>query len=230
MNYNLEKCIIDIACKINMVKNCKKISYNNPWSNIKCTTATKSLKKSLYFCKKHNFSKESLELYTKEKQSYKKILAAQKALYNNKYLESIYSAKNPKDFWDAINFFRKKKSLGNLSSITLDDWVLKYQKFYSTDSIIQNRVINTPVLIPELEKPFTYDELCVSLKKCKQNKSPGENGISYEFLKNLPNNWILYINLLYNKILIFQSTPETWSNIIVKMLYKKRQQRRSVKL
>ena len=87
---------------------------------------------------------------------------------------------------------------------------------------ICNSIDHELVTIPELEKPFELDEIYNSFSKCKNHKAPGENGIAYEFLKNLPCNWVLYLNSMFNQILIKEKTPKVWSNIIVKMMYKKK--------
>ena len=62
--------------------------------------------------------------------------------------------------------------------------------------------------------------MCIN--NSKNNKAPGENMITNIFIKNLPSNWILYVNNLFNKILEKETTPDQWSNSIVKMLYKKK--------
>ena len=43
-----------------------------------------------------------------------------------------------------------------------------------------------------------------------------------DFLKGLPSNWLLYINIMFNIILSSERMPLKWSEIIVRMLYKRK--------
>lgn len=61
----------------------------------------------------------------------------------------------------------------------------------------------------------------MSLKKCRDGKAPGSDGVTNEFWKNLPDNWIHYLSILFNKVLDREEVPNTWSNILAKMIYKK---------
>lgn len=115
--------------------------------------------------------------------------------------------------------------------IDLKLWHEHYCDFYYTAQ--QPRVSNVILRenscrsIPELDTPISLDEIIQSLGNCKANKAPGDNGISSEFFKYLPNNWLLYMNVLFNKIIEQEKTPKAWSNIVVKMLYKKKGDKRS---
>ena len=71
-----------------------------------------------------------------------------------------------------------------------------------------------------MDRPIELEELLLALNKCKKNKAPGEDGLAYEFFKGLPENWLYYIVFMFNKVMILQMTPDEWSNIIIKMLYK----------
>lgn len=65
------------------------------------------------------------------------------------------------------------------------------------------------------------NDLTKSLNNAKRNKAPGLNGISNDFLKDMPSNWKLYLLALYNKILEKEEVPEDWSKICMCMLHKK---------
>lgn len=64
-------------------------------------------------------------------------------------------------------------------------------------------------------------ELYFSLNKCKNNRSPGSDDLSNEFLKNLPPNWIHYILDMLNKIINTETTPKSWSLIQMSLVHKK---------
>lgn len=52
-----------------------------------------------------------------------------------------------------------------------------------------------------LDAEITIEEIITTLKKCKNNKSPGADEINSEFLKASPENEVHFINMFFNKIL-----------------------------
>ena len=56
---------------------------------------------------------------------------------------------------------------------------------------------------------------------CASGKSPGVDTISYEFLKHLPSNWLLYLTSFFGKILETCEVPREWGNVLLTMLHKK---------
>ena len=103
--------------------------------------------------------------------------------------------------------------------IPLQEWERFYYQIFP--SVITEFPPLVGCSIPEIDGEFSLAEIEWSLKKCKNNKSPGEDEITYEFLKNLPINWKIYINSLFNKIWNSSVIPEDWSNVLIKNLFKK---------
>ena len=54
---------------------------------------------------------------------------------------------------------------------------------------------------PRLDATITLKELNYALRKCKNDKSPGPDGINFEFYKNLTNSWKLYLVEFFNKVI-----------------------------
>ena len=73
---------------------------------------------------------------------------------------------------------------------------------------------------PQLDRHITINELINSINKCENRKTPGPDGISFEFFKNLPSCWLYYILDLFNKILDNESVPPDWGKIIITMIPK----------
>lgn len=55
----------------------------------------------------------------------------------------------------------------------------------------------------------------------KSGQIPGFDEITNECFEALPDNWLRYIKILFNKILNEETIPKTWSEIALTMLYKK---------
>ena len=76
-----------------------------------------------------------------------------------------------------------------------------------------------------LDKEINLWEVESSLGRCKDKQAAGEDGIPNEFYENLPQNWKLFMVSLFNKIMKEECMPIKWSEVWVKMLYKKGQTR-----
>lgn len=62
---------------------------------------------------------------------------------------------------------------------------------------------------PILDSEITKVEICWSLRKYKDGKSPGPDGLPYEFFKNLPESEINYIFNLFNKVMSKEEVPDS---------------------
>ena len=222
LNTNLETFITNVASQSGMLKRNFCSTNKKPWHNTEYENARLMLKNSLITCKNLHFSRESLQEYRASKKFFIKTQKSCLIVYKNKIIENIVGSKNPQDFWKALNIHRKKNLNSYQNKISLDQWYQYFNACNMVSAPVLDSLPDTPVSIPEMDSPFSLDEICNSLRSCKNGKAAGENGITYEFLKNLPNNWILFINILFNKILINEKTPDSWSNVIIKMLYKKK--------
>ena len=119
-----------------------------------------------------------------------------------------------------INKYRIKSNKSKSNEIQTE----KYQE-YLTNSFpkITVNLINYQFSIKNsiLDSDIQTSEIIKSLNQTKNNKVAGPDSITNEFLKNLPQNWILYLNLLFNKILKNQEISADWAIVYTTMLYKK---------
>lgn len=65
----------------------------------------------------------------------------------------------------------------------------------------------------ELELPVTLHELCNSLKT--KDTAPGEDGVSYSMIFNLPTKGKIFLVNLYNDILNSSTVPVQWRDIVL---------------
>lgn len=131
----------------------------------------------------------------------------------------MIKTKESKVFWDILNKFGPLNYVSQ-DDLPLDVW-LEFSKgvFPPRNSSPLLELPNT--CNPQLDGDITYEEFCRALNHCKSKKAPGYDGIGNEYLKNLPQNWILYIISLFNKILRGKITPRSWSIILMRMIHKK---------
>lgn len=131
--------------------------------------------------------------------------------------DELAVTKNSKDFCNIVGKFRKR--LSNTCDIDIRSW-------YEYLSGCFPRTVPSKILLlgsahTIMDSYISYEEILVSLKKCKKSKAPGIDGIDYSFYKCLPENWIVYMEDLLNKILTSEIIPTSWGKIITVMLPKK---------
>ncbi len=74
---------------------------------------------------------------------------------------------------------------------------------------------------PELDDPFTSEELQKITSKLPNNKAPGEDGIPFEIIKStIPQFGEALLNI-YNYLWKHEITPTSWDTAVIHMLHKK---------
>lgn len=204
---------LGMRTRVNPIK-----SKSKPWFDSECVVLKNNLKESLKNCKSNNFaSVELVKKYNENKKDYKNLQKIKKEEYKSSLLNQLSSVRDSANFWKIINKFRARISMED--QIDLKDWYIYFQSIFPSSSTIPATVF--PMANSLLDEKITYLEIKKSLARCKEGKSLGSDGISYEFLKNLPDNWINYWLTLFNKIIDKEEVPDSWSNILAKMIFKK---------
>ncbi|CAK1599200.1 unnamed protein product [Parnassius mnemosyne] len=126
-----------------------------------------------------------------------------------KFCNEIDASTTVSDMWKKMRWFKgyqqvtfhpsedKKKDL--LRSLTPDSALGCPPQFVSCNKLLQ--------------VPFTKQELDHSLKK--KNSAPGNDGVTYSMVFNLPPAGKKYLLYLYNDIFRFNMVPKQWRTILV---------------
>ena len=69
--------------------------------------------------------------------------------------------------------------------------------------------------------PFTVQEVTAAIKRLKNNKSAGIDGILNDFLKHCPNDMFIAITQLFNIALNTGIVPTDWCIGLICPIYKK---------
>lgn len=84
------------------------------------------------------------------------------------------------------------------------------------------RNLNLMEQSPELlDGTINTAEIITSLAKCKNGNAPGIDEVSNLFLKNLPQNWIFYLEILFSKVLQSEVMTKEWGKSITVTFLKK---------
>ena len=204
-----KKCKMYTDGRINIIK---------PWLNNYCKNLRKSIRLKLKICRNNNFKQDLVNEYIECKKKYKIESNLSLKKYKNEIINNLIKTKNSKEFWKQINKTRKN-SLNTQNCISSETWYNYYKDFFSINGNEVSSQIHRK-LVKSLDSEIHLEEIRKSLVNSKNGKAAGLNGISNEFLKNIPEHWILLLNVLFNKILDKECTPESWSRVVVTMLYK----------
>ncbi len=155
---------------------------------------------------------------------------------------------NPTTFWKAIKKLGPSKvastsipweiisdngSVVSNRKIVLDKWQSEFDMLLNTsngidDELQRNFIDNAMGVLSnlpesdyiqlEMNKPITEQEIEIALKRAKNGKAVGSDGLPYEFFKNIVSVPLLYdmFNLIFNEHCI----PSVWKACIIKPLRK----------
>jgi hypothetical protein len=197
---------------------CPAVS-RNPWFNKDCRAMKKTLRRAAKDLKKHQNDIDTLYEYKESRKKYLCLINECKKNYENEIKMKLSNIKNNTVFWKTIKEIKQPREIKDVISIST------WQNYLNSTQNPQMSQIHSPhrtVIVDEyLDKPIEDGEIYLVLQKLKNNKSPGCDGITNEFLKNLPYEGILAIKKELNLILETGEWHDGWNNSDVKMLYKK---------
>ncbi|XP_051162194.1 uncharacterized protein LOC127282136 [Leptopilina boulardi] len=137
---------------------------------------------------------------------------------NDSEAEKLASAKNASFFWTIVNSKRRKGN-SNKDNITLEKWQSHLNVMFP--QVNEEWPILPQITHPILDKYIEIKEILSSFSKFKEKKSPGVDLVNFSFLKRLPENWMLFLEYFYNKILDSEKVPKAWGSLVISMLHKK---------
>lgn len=207
LSTNLIDTIKEKALRSGMAKQIstsRKLPNRKPWYDSECRGAKKKARAALKDAKAKQFIEPSKSRYSSLKNAYKELLEKKKVEYAKNLTNQLAETRNSKMFWQVINLFRKRSFKANpIAGIT---WQRFLENVYPCRQSIELTMYD--VRHPMLDSTITREEIVASLRKCKVGKSAGPDGIGNESFKDLPSNWLLYLECLFNKILDTEFTKK----------------------
>ncbi|KAI5724202.1 hypothetical protein M8J76_016946 [Diaphorina citri] len=216
---DIKKKIINTASILRMKfhsKN-KRTKQKNRWFDQKCKNKKRELRKLLRHCKSKHFENNLPEEYTEKRKEYKEEIKNAKAKKNKQLKEKLVYCHNNQTLWETINMFRVKKE--NSNELTKEEWTEYLKEIYPPK--LNSNLDLYDARNPRLDTDICEGEILSILKKAKNKKSPGCDGITYEFYKNLPPEGLKYLCSTLNKVFDSQNVPEEWAEAQFQMIHKK---------
>lgn len=216
---NLSDVIKNAAIKLDMIKvtSNRNGQGKKPWFDRECAVMKKKLNLMVKLCKKHGFHGIHSINFLAVKKQYKSLIRKKRENFYAAMRDRFANTRNHKEFWSVVRYARCRSS--PICEIPLEVW----EKYYS--DILQEKVIENVTFYGTfdqvLDGPFSFSEIKKALTNCKCGKAPGDDGISIEFYKNLTDDWLLFVQALFNRVLEKEQYPVAWSSATLIHLYKK---------
>ncbi len=224
-NYSLShliQCIDEAANTLEMkktftLKNNFPVRKKNLWYTTECKLKKMELRKLLRRFKRNNNDENLIEEYRVLRKEYLELLTNSKEMYENDICNKLSNTKNSATFWKTINEISPKNPSEN--RISLNTW----QTFlHNNQTPTNNQIFEGSLRVVHcLDKDIEASEIKQSIKKLKAKKSPGNDGITNEFLINLPTSTLPILQTIFNELFANPTWHAEWNNADIKMLFKK---------
>lgn len=220
LSREITNTIKEAAGKLGMIKTIQLggpvREVKKPWIDIDCRRIKTKLNKASRDFRKLPSSKHRIR-YAKIRSEYTKTIKEKRKDYITKLQKQLSEAKDMNQFWQLINNYRRKARKS--CPISAEAWQQFYAKLFPPSLKIEASFQD--VRHPSLDQDITYSELRDILINSPNKKTPGPDGVSAEFYKGLPDNWIYHLVRLFNKVLESGDIPQEWAQAEVVLIYKK---------
>ncbi|KAJ8024120.1 hypothetical protein HOLleu_36756 [Holothuria leucospilota] len=213
----------DAAEKTEMIKRRKPCYFanrtNKPWFTVKCKEMKSRYVKAKNLHKSINnaLSEENLKKLSRD---YKKVMKIAKRDYFNKVHKEIRSIKisDPKQYWKVINGASPKTIV---QGISMEDFKLFFEDLCRCDRIAQTLPDNYLLSSNDfLNKDICIEEVTEQVRKLRNSKAPGIDGLINEFLKYSPTLVLENLTKFFNLVLSTSKVPTDWTIGLIQPIYK----------
>jgi len=203
----------------------------NPWFNHACrqTRNKYHYTRRAYNRYKTPALKNELKIVSKE---YKNTLRKAQHNYNLTKINTLKKLKttDPRQYWRILN---KDSSQRQEPSVKLNDFY-NYFKALNEENVthdnnenIQTNETDNGNANEEINNPITEEEILSAVKTLKNNKSPGIDNIINEHMKYTIQTMLPIYVKLFNIIFNTGTVPETWTDGLIKPIYKQKGDQKS---
>jgi hypothetical protein len=197
------------------------------WFDKECDVSKKKVRNLLHKYRRTLLA-EDRAMFCREKREYKHVLKRKEQEYNDAMIEKLVrSVSDQKEFWNTIHEI-SFKSKQPRNTIDIDTWFQHFRDLLERDVFNDN----DPETDTENElddesdyfnRPISQEEVLLAVRKLKNRKAAGIDGMIGELLKNaigcdrVLSFLVSFFNALFDKGVF----PKSWSESIMMPLYKK---------
>ncbi len=178
---------------------------------------------------KYPYNRDIRRCYYNVKRMYEKSVKLSKSELKNTLLNRLedLQEKDSKTYWDLFNKIRNGKNITKMSPISATEWLEHYKSLYSKPEEDDIEILHDlhaqemkQQSVHELDEEITDKELYLLIKKLKNGKSPGPDGIINEVIKTGKHHLGPLLKKIFNLILSVGYFPRSWRKGLVINIHK----------
>lgn len=189
------------------------------WFDWKCFRSRSIMSKNLKKFRKYHTASNRYIYYT-SRSRYLRICDDKEIQHYNNNLKLLDNVKSSKDWWSLSNSFKTKSLVPN-NSIHINSFFTHFSTMLQSSDDVSISWCMPFKIDSLLDSPIEMWELYSVLKTLKQNKSPGLDGIPYEFYRFAPHCLVEEILSFFNKVFLYENIPNSFKESILIPLFKK---------
>ena len=203
----------------------QKNKSNKPWFDSFCAAKRKE-----YLCAKGKLkltnSDANKTQVTELAKSFKRTVHNAKRRYNHEIHRKLKQVKhhNAKEYWNILK--KPVQNRANHPSVPLQAFMTHFKKLSYDASVPSNSqtdaltAVDDPSICKAINAPFEEKEIATQIRRLKNNKACGIDGIRNEFLKHSPNLLVKCITKTFNLVLESGIVPTDWTIGLIRPLFK----------
>ena len=196
----------------------------NKWFDNECRTIRKEVRNLLKISRR-TLDDDDRDHFCRARREYKKLLKRKKKDYNYGVLTDLLNAiDSQRDFWNKMHKIssNRKQPINNIST---EKWFSHFKALLDKDTQSNDEITDQYCGEEDhyLNRPISKEEVQMALRKLKNGKAAGPDGIIGELIKHACKcNLVLdFLVKLFNFLFDRGIFPENWSYSVVLPLYKK---------
>ena len=202
-----------------------KCRYKQAWFDKDCFLAKQNLK-SLYRQYVRTYSPAFKEKYLKQRNEYKTLIREKKSNHRkNSLLCLISNLSNPSEFWRQVRAINRKAFVR--CPIKTNIWENYFRDLLTQQSVVGFEHLDNSLIkfVPDdlvgLDSEITGEEVMCAVSKLKGGKSVGNDEITTEMIKNMPESMFKIFTNLLNAMYSTSHYPTSWKQTIILPIFKK---------
>lgn len=212
---------------IQCIRNSSNTGQKNPiktfkqkWFDRECMNARQKTFDLLNAMRRNPYSNELRRWYIRSNTMYKQLCLSKKINYETIQALSIAQTNNTKDFWKIA---KEINGLNHIigAGVSADDLSVYFMNLLQNKSNLTFSYAEPLICDDTLDCIISIDEIQTILRKAKNDKAPGEDGIPYEFFKCASPSFNNYLLTFFNKVLKSAEIPESFKTSVIFPIHKK---------
>ncbi len=194
---------------------------NTEWFDQECRLERKNVRKLLRRFRK-TLNHDDRNAYCKARREYKNLLCRKKKMFHDGLLnELINSVKNQQEFWQTMHKISHKR-VQPLNSIAIGEWFQHFKGVLEKDrENVEEELQYENDDTSFLDRPISKEEVLLAIRKMKNRKAAGPDGLLGEFFKFAGDEVVNFLTKLFNTLFDKGVFPKTWTESLLLPLYKK---------